>query len=472
MSPTAELPPAVDVLVVGGGLAGLEVARHLDRAGADVLVVEAGPGEDRRHVNAAVKPARAEEMWTDVRTDEHYRRPWTSASGPHFGDGAGLRSRLGGRSLYWHGVLLPVEEWALREPWWPTAVIDDLTRSWRGGPALYDRVRAELLGPVAPVPAVDVGGFALVPPPRAVRFDPVEPERWSAYSPLEHWADDAARAVLACGTGVAGIEVRDGRARGAVLADGTRVGAERVVLAAGAVESTRLAVQALATTGAPPVLTGLVDHLVQGFNATVPADGLPEGRFFRYAPVAGESRSNLFVEGVPNSTGGVELEVWVTGEQVPSAAGEVRCAPDGPWPWPTEVRAGLSAEDTGVVRAQQDVLGAFWDALCAVQGRPGSALEFGADFLSPVRTLRQVRARLRHDGPGLTAPVTWASPLGTEDHEGGTLALGAVLDDRHELTAVPGLHAAGPATFPRQGAANPSLTTLALARRLAGVLAG
>jgi hypothetical protein len=43
-------------------------------------------------------------------------------------------------------------------------------------------------------------------------------------------------------------------------------------------------------------------------------------------------------------------------------------------------------------------------------------------------------------------PVTWWSPLGTEDHEGGTLPLGLLLDDRHEFKAIPRLFAAGPST--------------------------
>jgi hypothetical protein len=53
--------------------------------------------------------------------------------------------------------------------------------------------------------------------------------------------------------------------------------------------------------------------------------------------------------------------------------------------------------------------------------------------------------------------------LGGEDHEGGTLPLGTVLDDRHRLAGIAGLYVAGPATFPRMGAANPGLTTMALA---------
>ena len=46
-----------------------------------------------------------------------------------------------------------------------------------------------------------------------------------------------------------------------------------------------------------------------------------------------------------------------------------------------------------------------------------------------------------------------------------------VLSADLEFTELPGLFALGPACFPRMGAANPALTVLALARRLAAHLA-
>ena len=75
-------------------------------------------------------------------------------------------------------------------------------------------------------------------------------------------------------------------------------------------------------------------------------------------------------------------------------------------------------------------------------------------------------------GMATNQPVTWSNTLGTEDHEGGTLPLGGILDDDGEFRSVRGLYAAGPATFPRLGAANPSLTTLALVHRARGDAGG
>ena len=68
------------------------------------------------------------------------------------------------------------------------------------------------------------------------------------------------------------------------------------------------------------------------------------------------------------------------------------------------------------------------------------------------------------------SPLTYVSYLGTVEHEGCTLAYGNVLDDNNEFVSLPNLYAVGPCTFPRMGAANPGLTSLALVRRLASIL--
>jgi choline dehydrogenase-like flavoprotein len=61
-------------------------------------------------------------------------------------------------------------------------------------------------------------------------------------------------------------------------------------------------------------------------------------------------------------------------------------------------------------------------------------------------------------------PVRYQNWVGLSDHESGTIALGEHLDDRFMSRHIPNLYVSGPCTFPRAGAANPSLTILALAR--------
>lgn len=447
-----ELPDQADILIVGGGLAGLELAAHLERAGADdVLVVEAGADGDLQHVYAANDAASADRIWTDEQSDEYFVQPWSSATEPHFGQGSGLRRRVGGRSLYWHGVLLPVEDWALTEADWPRAVIDDLAHSWQGGASLYDRVRSDLMewsrqaatGGAAPDDnALRVGPFRFVDPPRAVRPAGPGAERWEAYSPLAHWLEPGPAANSASGGGgvriapaieTVAVLTTEGRADGVVVrhrvsGEEKRIRAGKVVLAAGTVESTRLAIQTLHQTGkrAQPSLTGLVDHIVQGFNVSLETEDLPDwlvsrarAGVFSFAPGSGASRSNLFIDLGLGDSGDLRLEVWATGEQMRSAQGVVSCSPEEEWPWSVTISTGLDAQDTLTVEAQRDELREFWTEWCAEFGLKPVPLEFEFDFAAPRRTLRSVRESLRgEDRSVFHQPVTWSSPLGTEEHEG------------------------------------------------------
>jgi choline dehydrogenase-like flavoprotein len=300
---------------------------------------------------------------------------------------------------------------------------------------------------------------------------------------VEHWLAGSRSTRVLADTEVIGVNVSSGQVRGVVVRNGSERPAEiactSVVLAAGTIESTRLALQALTATdpGARPVADGLTDHIVHGFVAPLDPAGLPAWvveqaarEAFFVAPLT-EARSNLFVRLYPNRLGAVILDAWAMGEQLPSAEGRIECVPDGDWPWQVRISTGLCAADHAVIDAQHQALRGFWREFCAITGRPASdmsGLEF-ADFLRPPRTLHGVVPTI-DDLPAGQAPVTWSSPLGSEYHEACTLALGRMLDDDHRFPAVEGLYAAGPATFSRPGAANPSLTSLALARRLAGLL--
>jgi choline dehydrogenase-like flavoprotein len=217
-------------------------------------------------------------------------------------------------------------------------------------------------------------------------------------------------------------------------------------------------------------LGGLADHLVQGFYVRLPElslGGLPPGS---YAGVGEEqARSYPRVDVRRYRPGEVLVDVRVTGEQSPRPDSYVECLPGPSRPWRVRVHSRPGTSDREVFAAQQAMLQDIWRALADLAGASVEPLAF-CDVENPART------NVSADPEFLSAlpqgrPVTWTSLLGTEDHEGGTLPLGAILDDWHEFRAVPGLFAAGPSTFPRIGAANPALTTLALAHRLAAVIA-
>lgn len=477
------------VCVVGGGLAGLELAAELERRGVeDAVVLEAGPGRDLLHVNGAFDAARALRTWLEPRSDAHFERPWTSATPPHYAGASGMRMRLGGRSLYWHGVALPVDDWALGAPW-PARVVADLRESRDGGPGLYELVCDDLArwargggGPLLDGSrTVRIGELVLGATPRAVRRSAAHPERWIAYSPLDRWRHpDSDRALrepgvaIVTGAVVDGVVVEGGRARGVRGRAGARgvpfeIAAEQVVLAAGTVPSSGLALGALrAATGRERRLTGLVDHIVHGVVARV--EGAAARRLLELAPPGSycaprpQLRSIAFLD-VRATARGALLDLQLSGEQTGGTHGAVALRSGRP-----VVSAALSAGDRELVAGQRRALRALWDDLAAAGACRAAALEF-PDYDAARRGNAVVLPeRLATVAAG--APLTWCNSLGTEDHEGGTLPLGALLDDDHQLVDVPGLYAAGPATFPRMGAANPALTVLALARRLGARLAG
>ncbi|MGW7003413.1 GMC family oxidoreductase [Streptomyces sp. NPDC054933] len=496
-------PPAVPwtddphcrVVIAGGGLAGLEVARQLAALAVDdVLVIEAGPAQDLLHINSAHKHDQALRTFLDPASDPHFQRCWTSESAPHYAVNAGLRKRLGGRSLYWYGASLPVEDWALAD--WPESIVTDLRGSWLGGGPLYEQVAADLrIDPNrldSQQPVLKLGGFRLVRTPQAeTRFG--DDGRWYAYSPLDHWRHPVTGAALdgprgirfLCGTEVLSVDIKDGRACGVLVREtgpngrARRISADSVVLAAGTIESSRLAIQALCAIdpSRPPRLDGLTDHIVQGFFLRVrdagddrASHGLSDVASGSYVTVCEDVvRSNLFITVERPEPGVLLFDVRLTGEQMPGTGSHVTCEPTGEYPWRTTVTADLAPADRDVIGRQRQVLDKVWRQLAAEFGLTASPLAFD-DFDHPGRT----NAFVLPESIGAETsevPFTWSSLLGTEDHEGCTLPLGDVLDNRHVFAAIPCLYACGPATFPRMGAANPSFTTLALARRLAHFLA-
>lgn len=492
-------PRSCSVAIAGAGLAGLELARQLETLGVpDVLVIEAGPAEELRHINSCLDPATAARTWLDPGFDQRFHRPWTSLSAPHYTGCSGLRRLLGGRSLYWSGVILPVESWALAS--WPEQVSADLIGSWQAGSPLYDRVIEQICewrGPDAAHATgtlsadedqgITVGGIRAELTPTASRRSSADPDRWYAYSPLDVWRDPESGSVTKVPSGcriIAQTEVlhllhRNGRCRGllvkdAVSGDVRSIDARLTVLAAGTLECSRLAVQLLAELGVlkAPRLGGLVDHIVQGVFARF-RGAQAEKLLETIAPAnyccPCAVRANLYVEVVRLPGDEALLDVRVSGEQKAAAGSYVECRPQLGYPWEYQVMTGIGDADREVIDAQQEVLQEVWNDIAKAVGSSTTVLQF-EDFAHPSRTNAFILPEyIGAVDPG--AAVTWASYLGTEDHEGGTLPLGDVLTTGHEFAEVNGLFAVGPATFPRAGAANPVLTVLALARRLAAELA-
>lgn len=452
------------VAVVGAGLSGLELAAALVHRGVDdVLVVERG----------------------DADTASAQRRGgWRSTLPPHYLP-APVGPRLGGRSLRWHGVVLRLEDWALNDGRWPASVVGDL-RGRGSRASLYDQVEEDLRrwagGHLCgATPAGDrelvhrlrewgLAGARAVP--QAVRPATCADGAWEAYSPLGRWLDLSsghgpartlpaveALEVTASAGRVTGLRLRDRASRRQL-----RVDCPLVVLAAGALENARLVAQVLGEPASGPVR--VVDHLVQGFCLRLPAEAAGALPPCGFGVVAGDarSRSNLFVRiRQLDGPGGPLLDAWAMGEQEMEGATAVMFAP-GPAPRRAVVRPSLSDGDRRLIAAQQRDLQVLWQALAAALGRPASQLRF-APFLDAPAPFPRARGAAMEGRAGVPRTYTW--PLGAVEHEGGSLPLGGPLSPDAEVHGARGLYVVGPAVFPRAGAANPSLTTLALARRTA-----
>lgn len=481
MDPNADLLFAArrgaDIVVVGAGLAGLAVAADLANAGVgSVLVLETGPeaSRPRRCPQPTAAPA------------------WRTATAPHYAPPAAdapdsALPGVGGRSLYWHGVLLPIEDFALQDAAWPDATHGRLLGS-AGAPGLYAELQAELWawsrqGPelqaawqrqdAADDALIGLLGFAgqARRVPQAVRPTPVR----RPFTPLDRLTGDRATPVARVlpDTRVLGVQWRGGSVQGvrARKADGATVdiAARVVVLAAGTIANTAL----LAAVLGQRSFEGLNDHLTQGFVARIPAARVPpalrEGAF-ALLDRDSANRCNLFVRLHPADapSGDLLLDVWALGEQERSAANRIDVTPSATGDRPTiEITAGFSDADRRVLSGAHERLQGAWATLAPVFGLAAAALP-SIDFEHAPRPFHAARALAAHQA----GPLGYAWPLGAGDHEGGTLPLGAVLDAVGGVPGVDGLYVVGPAVFPRAGAANPSLTTLALARQVARTIAG
>ncbi|GAU67184.1 putative flavin-containing monooxygenase [Streptomyces sp. NBRC 110611] len=437
----------LDTAVIGAGMAGAAVAAELELAGRDYKLLEAGPHRGRAHIAADEDSAHL----ADPAQDPSFA-PFLAQPGALYGPLSGYRRRVGGRSLYWRGICLRVEDDVLRE--WPDEVrrallgtgddpglyahIEAALRTWCGGIQLTQArttTEAEMVKELAGL------GYPAVPTPRAIRT--LGQGRWEAYSPV---TDLPSERILA-GHRVSAVRKRPG-GYSLVLddGDGPALAARHVVLCAGTVGNIELVDGLLHGRGREPRRYSLVDHVACGM-LVVDSHGRHEAMESSvYAGFDAPSRSNLIVERQRHGEG-VLLDAWAMGEQPPEATSTVLAGDATSVTLEPAARAALDA----VRRDQRHLLG-------ELARRTGLTTRFREEYVSFDEALARAEAE-----PGTA--VSYDATIGELDHESGGLPLdGEHVDVNGQLREAPEVAVAGPCLFPRAGAANPSLTTLALAR--------
>ncbi|MGD1896361.1 MAG: GMC oxidoreductase [Phormidesmis sp.] len=117
-----------DVIVIGSGMGGGIVADAVSDAGLDTLVLEIGGLQTPTHVGNVYAD------WDEI-VSEHQVGHYDRKAGTNFLFGAQMA--LGGRSAYWSGIILRMQEWEYS--YWPTAVRDFLKNGNQGGKDGYNR---------------------------------------------------------------------------------------------------------------------------------------------------------------------------------------------------------------------------------------------------------------------------------------------------------------------------------------------
>jgi Pyridine nucleotide-disulphide oxidoreductase len=460
--------PQRRIAVVGGGLAGLEVAAAAADGGAAVEVFEAGPRTRTRHVN-----------WdTTTHAGDEKVQSWTSDD---WGAGGGLSERLGGRSLCYHGVLIGLEPTALAT--WDPAWSGRLTGDGGLYASILDSLRADFPELEAREWHSQLAALGLQHVPQAARLD--ERGRFEAYSPL-------ARALELGADGR--IRVTRGRVRVVVPEPGgcvveierswgaePRRGFDTCVLASSAIGN----VQILAASLRRDITTTVTDHFCVGAFVRLPPGpsltpfrhpmlwsgfvGVPEigmNVFFLERPPLPCGDRIVQLQGVVEQQGGLGSYSELTVEMLPDG---VR----------SHVRANVSEPDRALLDAARVEVRRWAERLAS--GTVVEVVRDGSLRPSAARNGKHDRCDARwfgHDDALEAVAATdvagvfsqFEVPYGAFEHEacthpisdGGPVPVSPDL----EVVELPGVHVAGPGAFPRLGAANPALTIIALSRWL------
>lgn len=485
-----------DIIVVGGGAAGCVIARRLSEAGdRAVLLVEAG--EDHR----AATPAEWHDGWTLPTVPDWGFR---SEPDPHGGSGTLRRGRvLGGTSWLTRfavrGSPADFDAWAARGdpdwtfedvlPWFRGVEADEEFggAAWHGdrGPIPITRYPAERRSDIhaAAIEAFDAIGIPRVEDhnrPGAVGAGPmpmssregVRVTSLDAYLPVE--ASPAGLAIRG-GSPVAHVTLEGERATGIELADGTRIAADTVVLAAGTYGSPAILLRSGIGPAADVRAAGLTSRIdLPGVGANLadhPGVDLDSG--WRGAAAGGRTLHTIATlrSATAPADGAPDLMFWVSdpaGEEPgffldpillkPVARGSVRLRSADPGDPPR-----ITLPDVREPRDLERLVGGYRLGLELARS---PALRDRSSAGPPDAPTDDAGLRRHVVENAYSIPhVVGTCAMGPSPEDGG------VVDGRGRVHGVGGLHVIDASIIPDAPSGFPHLITIMLAERLAAGLA-
>jgi len=433
------------VAVVGGGFAGLEVANRLaDQAACEVVVFDRVP-----RFPLLRDPLPPEPQWDYPPTENDH---------PLLKPPEQIR-RLGGRSLYYQGVMLEIEEEALAE--WPSAWRQSLT----GNHGMYQEVRKDL-APDFPY-LTDrslperLGALGLQHVPQALRLSRGHA---TIYSPINRTLEQAAAGRITLVSSHARNLVREGGKWNIHLeensAEETDVvkGFDTCVLAASAIGNAILLARSLHQTLALPVS----EHIGTGAFAPIesPTDSLTYHQKLWHGYRSSEN-ANIFVQEIPpgldedHKKHVLDVSAIIEHDSPSDSSGRLIVSPNGPSRFSLRVSRKITAVKQEILALLSEYTG------------------------EKVRPFLPINDNVHYEQAAYLGPYAYADqalfylfPMGEFHHESQTTPLGwrsptLTITEEAEVAQMPGVYIAGPGIFPRLGKANPALTLIATSRLLA-----